>query len=26
MAQQWYIQRQAKLGPVAGGKPKIARS
>jgi YidC/Oxa1 family membrane protein insertase len=27
MAQQWYIQRQAKLGPMAGGaKPKIARS
>jgi YidC/Oxa1 family membrane protein insertase len=26
MAQQWYIQRQAKLGPAAGAKAKVARS
>ena len=26
MAQQWYIQRQAKLGPATGSKPRVARS
>jgi len=26
MAQQWYIQRQAKLGPASGAKAKVARS